>query len=112
MAGCFASREHQVGTAKRYADAFDRRMNDSIVLRTMQSGLPQSLSPKELALETTPLTRASVPPAIRAWVRYPDGPLQVEGEAVAWTASAVAIRWPAGDVVHKAWVWSSAVERL
>jgi hypothetical protein len=87
-------------------------MNDSIILRIMHSGPPQSLSPEELALETMPVTRAPVSPAIRAWVRYPDGPLQVEGEAVAWSASALAIRWPVGDVVHKAWVWSSPVERL
>ena len=101
-----------MGTAKRYADAVDRKMNDSIILRMMQSGPPQSLGPKELALDTTPLTRAPVPRHVRAWVRYPEGPVQVEGEAVAWTASAVAVRWPAGDVVHKAWVWSSAVDPM
>jgi len=101
-----------MGTAKRYADAVDRKMNDSIILRIMQSGPPQSLSPKELALESMPLTRAPVPPPVRAWVRYPDGPVQVDGEAVAWTAAAVAVRWRAGDAVHKAWIWSSAVDRL
>ena len=101
-----------MGTAKRYADAVDRRMNDGIMLRVMQSGPPQSLTAKELALEAMPLTRAPVPPPVRAWVRYPEGPLQIEGEAVAWTAVAVAVRWRAGDFVHKAWVWSSAVDRL
>jgi len=98
-----------MGTSKRYAEHYTRQMDESIGRRIMASGQPQSLGPQELALETTPLTRAPKPLQVRAWVRYPDGPIQVDAEAVAWTARAVAVRWKAGDIVHKAWVWSSAV---
>jgi hypothetical protein len=98
-----------VGTAKRYAHVVDRRMNESIARRIMESGEPQTLGPQELELDVQPLTRTPRPHQVRVWVRYPDGPLQVDGEAVAWTARAVAVRWPAGDTVHKAWVWASAV---
>ena len=99
-----------MGTAKRYAHVVDRRMNDNIARRIMESGMPLSLGSEELALERVPLTRTPRPFEVRRWVRYPDGPLQVDAEAVAWTARAVAVRWKSGDVVHKAWVWASAVE--
>jgi hypothetical protein len=99
-----------VGTAKRYAHVVDRRMSDSIGRRVMESGTPLSLGNEELALDRVPLTRTPKPLKVRVWVRYPAGPLQVDAEAVAWTARAVAVRWKCGDVVHRAWVWASAVE--
>jgi hypothetical protein len=98
-----------MGTAKRYAAAVDRRMGESIVLRIMESADPQSLGMQELELNEQPLTKTPRPHRVRAWVRYNDRPLQVDAEAVAWTPRAVAVRWDAGDEVHKAWVWSSAV---
>jgi len=98
-----------VGTAKRYAAAVDRRMNDSIVRRVMESGSPVTLGAEELALDQVPLTKTPTPVEVRVWVRYPAGPLQVDAEAVAWTTRAVAVRWPCGDAVHRAWVWASAV---
>lgn len=99
-----------MGTARRYADKIDQQMDERIALRIMESGPPLSLDGVELGLDVQPLTRPPQPHLVRAWVQYPDGPLQVDGEAVAWTARAVAVRWPAGDTVHKAWVWASAVE--
>lgn len=80
--------------------------------RILQSGSPASLSDEELALDRVPLTRTPQPVAVVAWVRYPDGPLQVSGRTSAWTTRAVAVEWdtPAGGV-HRAWVWASAVER-
>lgn len=99
-----------MGTAKRYADRADRQMNDRIVRGIMESGEPVSLGRDELELDLQPVTKTPRPHAVRAWVRYPGGPVQVDGEAVAWTARAVAVRWPAGGSVHRAWVWASAVE--
>jgi len=99
-----------MGTAKRYAAAVDRQMGDSIVRRIMESGPPMTLGSEELALNRVALTKTPKPLEVRVWVRYPGGPLQVEAEAVAWTSRAVAVRWKCGDVVHKAWVWASAVE--
>ena len=75
-----------MGTAKRYAHVVDRRMNDSIARRIMESGPPMTLGAEELALDMMPLTRTPRPEQVRAWVRYPDGPLWVDAEAVAWTS--------------------------
>jgi len=98
-----------MGTSKRYAEHYTRQMDESIGRRIMASGPPWSLGDHELALQTLPLTRPPRPVPVRVWVRYPDGPLRVDAEAVAWTERAVAVRWPAGDEQHKAWVWASAV---
>ncbi|MET4581590.1 hypothetical protein ABIE21_001080 [Conyzicola nivalis] len=99
-----------MGAAKRYAHVVDRRMSDSIAQRVMESGPPVSLGSEELALDRVPLTRTPKPLRVHVWVRYPAGSLQVDAEAVAWTARAVAVRWKSGDAVHKAWVSASAVE--
>ena len=99
-----------MGTSRRYADHYDRQMSEGITQRILASGLPFSLGTEELALSTTPLTKAPTPWPVRVWVRYPGGPVEVDAEAVAWTSRAVAVRWKVGDRVDKAWVWSSAVD--
>ena len=102
-----------MGTNKRYAESVDRRMDARVVEKVMRSGQPLSLSDEELQLDVYPLTRDPQPGAVKAWVRYPAAPLQVDAFAVAWTPRAVAIKWPGPDEVeHRAWVWASAVERL
>jgi len=79
----------------------------------MRSGQPQSLTRAEQQRDEVPITHDPRPNAVRAWVRYPDGPIEVEGLAVMWTARAVAVTWPGPDgVEHRAWVWVGAVERL
>ena len=99
-----------MGTNRRYADAVDRRMDAAIIMR---SGSPQSLTDAELELHSEPLTRTPNAIACRAWVRYPDGPVKVDGRAVAWTPRAVAVEWDApGPTTHRAWVWASAVTGL
>lgn len=100
-----------MGTNRRYADSIDRRMDARIAEREVEGLEPFTLTPAELELATQPLTRAPVPKAVRAWVRFGPHAIKVDAEAVAWTERAVAIRWmtPSG-VEHKAWVWASAVE--
>ena len=101
-----------MGTSKRYAEAVDRRMDARVVEKIMRSGEPLSLTDVELQLDIYPLTRDPQPGAVKAWVRYPAAPVQVDALAVAWTPRAVAIKWPGPDgVEHRAWVWASAVER-
>jgi hypothetical protein len=103
-----------VGTNKRYAAQVDARMDLRIGERIQDAGDPPfSLSNEELELRREPLTRTPIPVRVRAWVRYPEGPVKVEGEMVAWTPKACAVRWttPKGNQ-HKAWVWASAVEQL
>jgi hypothetical protein len=70
---------------------------------------PDTLSPAELQLDREQLTRTPIAKPVVAWVRYGKVPVEVDAEAVAWTPRAIAIRWKVGDVVHKAWVWESAV---
>lgn len=97
-----------MGTSKRYAAHYDRLNERRAVMR----GEPQSLTDAELERDIQPLTRTPVAMPVRAWVRYEGGAIQVDAEAVAWTARAVAIRWEAPDGrTDRAWVWASAVER-
>jgi len=101
-----------VGTSKRYADSIDRRMGVQADQSIMRGGEPESLTAKELELKTEPVTRTPQPMPVTAWVRYGRIGIRVKGRAVAWTAKAVAVEWDAPDgEKHRAWVWSSAVER-
>ena len=72
---------------------------------------PSSLSSQELELGVHPLTRTPVPVPGRAWIRYGAAPVRVDAAAVARTSKAVALVWDAPGGQHRAWVWSSAVER-
>jgi hypothetical protein len=111
MAGCFSNEEQPVGTSKRYAEHYDRMMNDRILEAAMRDQKPTTLTPPELQLDVLPLTRTPLPEPVRAWVRYGETAIRVEARAVAWTPLAVAIVWQAPGGEHKAWVWASAVER-
>jgi hypothetical protein len=98
-----------MGTSKRYADHFDRLMDNRVAAGLMAEHSPASLSNIELELDTEPLTRAPVPRPVTAWVRYGPTALKVDAVAVAWTEFAVAIKWPTPAGEHRAWVWGSAV---
>lgn len=69
---------------------------------------PFSLTAEELG--GLPVTMATDPIAVLAWVRFPAMPSHVQGRALAWTPRAVYIEWELRGV-HRAWVWASAVER-
>jgi hypothetical protein len=98
-----------MGTSKRYADHFDRLMDDRIAQNAMNDHEPDTLTSNELQLDTEPLTKAPVPRPVSAWVRYGTTPLRIDALAVAWTDYAVAIKWAAPGGEHHAWVWASAV---
>lgn len=100
-----------MGSNKRYARQVDARMDASIVERIMASSAPESLSDEELELSRFDLTQTRNPRPVWAWVRYSDGALHIEADAVAWTERAVAIKWQSiSGEPHRAWVWGSAVE--
>jgi hypothetical protein len=101
-----------VGTSKRYAAHYDKRMDEKILERVMAEQQPSSLTKIELELDTQPLTRTPTPEAVRAWVRYGETAIKVDARLVAWTPRAVAVRWDTPGGEHKAWLWSSAVERI
>ena len=100
-----------MGSNRRYPDAADRHRRERERDTAMASIAPLSLTDAELDLKVQPLTKTPIPQPVRAWVRYGDTALQVDGRVVAWTPRAVAVEWktPAGDI-HRAWLWSSAVE--
>ncbi len=99
-----------MGTNKRYAESFDRRLDQRIIEQMMREHQPETLRSEELQLDEQPLTRCPRPRPVRAWVRYGQVPLLVEAQLVAWTPYAAAIRWSVPDGgEHRAWVWASAV---
>lgn len=101
-----------MGSNRRYADHYDRLMQKRITEIAVRP-MPISLSEAELDLEADPIVRAVQPIPVRGWVRYPEAPARIEGRVVAWTSRAVEIEWEnAAGEVRRAWVWSSAVERI
>jgi len=102
-----------MGTSKRYSSSIDQKMDARIAERIMRSGEPQSLTRAEQRRGEIPMTTDPNPSEVRAWVRYPDGPIEVTARAIAWTSRAVAITWPGPDgIEHRAWVWVGAVAQL
>lgn len=100
-----------MGTNKRYASSVDQQVNERVLQQLMRDHQPHSLTNEELELATEPLTRTPVPRLVRAWVRYGNVAVKIDGEAVAWTSRAVAVKWSTPDGrEQKAWLWSSAVE--
>ena len=100
-----------MGTNRRYAAEVDRRMDNRILEVLMRDHQPLSLVKNELELDVGPLTRTPVPRPVRAWVRYGETAIKVDGKAVAWAPRAVAVRWTTpGGQQRRAWLWSSSVE--
>ena len=101
-----------MGTNRRYAHHYDKLMErrlSEILIRPK----PVSLSDAELDVEHDPVRRPGQPIPVRAWTRYPETSARIEGRAIEWTSRAVHIEWTDSDgVVQRAWVWSSAVDRL
>ena len=70
---------------------------------------PISLTPSETGDRAT---RAPEPIPVRAWVRFPEVAIEVDGEVIGWTRRAVRVRFTVRDgAVFETWVWASAVER-
>lgn len=101
-----------MGSNRRYAANIDRQMDRRIIESVMADHAPETLKDAELELDTELLVRPDRAVPCTAWVRYNGVPVSVGAEAVAWTPRAVAVRWKTPtNVVHKAWVWASAVRR-
>lgn len=101
-----------MGTNRRYAHRVNEQMNRRITEMQIQPK-PVSLSPEEIDVENDPATKASKPIPIRAWVRYPETVVRIEGKAVEWTSRAVRIEWiNANGETRSTWVWASSVDRI
>lgn len=85
-------------------------LTDATVNEAVTRPMPISLSKHELGTE--PVTTADDPPAVEAWVRFPEQPIRVQGRAVAWTNRAVWVEFTMRNgATMRAWVWASAVDR-
>lgn len=94
-----------MGTNRRYgSDLSDAAINEALIRPQ-----PISLSEREVGDR---VTQAARPVDVSAWVRFPESPIRVEAEAVAWTDRAVLIEFTMRDgAKRRAWVWASAVTR-
>lgn len=74
-----------MGTSRRYAHHYDRRMGEKFLERVLAEFAPCSLRDEELQLGVEPLTRPPRAMPVTAWVRYGSGEtaVRVEGWAVA-----------------------------
>lgn len=100
-----------MGTNRRYPDFARKLARERETADAMRASEPLSLTSDELELDRRPMTRTPLPKPVSAWVRYGAVAVRIEGEAVAWTDRAVAVRWRTPDgAEHRAWVWSSAVD--
>ena len=95
-----------MGSNRRYgSDVSDAVLNE-VLIRPR----PISLSDAEIG---TRITKVDEPVPVRAWVRFPESPIQVDGQAVAWTPRAVRVEFELRDGARlSAWVWASAVDKL
>jgi len=95
-----------MGQNHRYgSDVTDKTVNEFLIRPA-----PISLSPREVGAERVDEVEQPVP--VRAWVRFPETAIRVEGRAVAWTDRAVWVEFTLRDgSTRRAWVWASAVDR-
>lgn len=100
-----------MGSNRRYADSIDQRVNERALEVVARDEKLQTLTPMELRLAEVPLTIDPRPRRkVRAWVRFGTVPVRVEAVAARWTPDAVGIVFKVGDVEHRCWVWSGAVD--
>jgi hypothetical protein len=93
-----------MGSNRRYgSDVTDQAINEAVTRPR-----PISLTPAEIG--QLDVSEPPKPEPVKAWVRYPETPVQVEARAIAWTERAVKVEWTMRDgSVQQAWVWRSAV---
>ena len=72
---------------------------------------PIGLTVEELDFELFPARNGFPGIPVKAWIRFPNCAVRVEGEVYAWTVKAVEVTWKDGPVTYRTWVWSSAVTR-
>ena len=83
-------------------------VTDQSIARLHASG-PTSLFREETGDR---IIQAAEPIPVRAWVRFGPEPVHVDAEAVAWTPTAVRIRFEYRTGRWDAWVWASAVQSV
>jgi hypothetical protein len=72
-----------LGTAKRFADSIDRRVDARIAEGIKRGNQPDTLTPTKLQFDKEPLTLTPIARPMKAWVRYAGAPLLIDADAVA-----------------------------
>jgi hypothetical protein len=99
-----------VGQSKRYAASYGRLMDERIEEFVMREELIM-LTAAELDVENCRPTDFPEPRRVYAWVRYPSKAIRVQAHAIAYTRTAVKIRFlePLIKIQREGWVWLNAV---
>lgn len=99
-----------MGGSKRYGKHYARLMDDRIEEFVMREELIM-LTAAELDVENCRPTNFPEPRRVYAWIRYPSKAIRVQAHAVAYTRTAVKIRFlePMIKIHREGWVWLSAV---
>ena len=97
-------------SSKRYPKFYAKQLDDRIEEFVMREEL-MMLTAAELDLEHCQPTDFPEPRRVYAWVRYPSKAVRVQAHAVAYTRTAVKIRFlePMIHIHREGWVWLNAV---
>lgn len=99
-----------MGSSKRLAPLYDVYAEHRSILATAAAGPLQSLTDRELALNSQPLTIYPRPyPKVIAWVRFGPEAVRVNAVLLRSTRTAAGIGFKAGERSFRCWVWGSAV---
>ena len=101
-----------MGTSKRYAEYYDRQMDNRILQRIAEENPLQSLTAGERCEGTLPVTRDPQPKACKAWVRFGPHAMLVDAVVVVWNDLACGIQFTVGDKELRCWVWANAVNAV
>lgn len=102
-----------MGANKRYAEYYDRLMNDRLFEKYIATAGPlQSLTPEEIELDRLPLTvyPEGHRPRVKAWVRFGPKHTKVDAMILRSNSNAAGIEFKVGEKVYRCWVWGNAVK--
>ncbi|MGN7861434.1 hypothetical protein ACTJI8_12710 [Microbacterium sp. 22303] len=94
-----------MGTSQREASA----AADHFLLKVARENPLQTLTPKELQLDSTPVTIYPQPIRAKAWVRFAAIPYETDCWIHRTTATAAGISFTIRDKTFRCWVWGNAV---
>lgn len=99
-----------MGGSKRYGKHYAKLMDDRIEEFVMREELIM-LTAAELDVENYRPTDFPEPRRVYAWIRYPSKAIRVQAHAIAYTRTAVKIRFlePMIKIHREGWVWLGAV---
>ncbi|WP_162149338.1 hypothetical protein [Arthrobacter sp. Br18] len=99
-----------MGGSKRYPKYYAGLMDQRIEEFVMREELIM-LTAAELDIENTRPTDFPEPRRVYAWIRYPSQAIRIQTHAIAYTKTAVKIRFfePLIMIQREGWVWLGAV---